>query len=85
MLSGEDPVLGEALAAEYVEGAQEMGIAVVAKHFALNQQETNRMSHSAVADDRVLMELYCRPFEGAIRAGVAGVMCAYQKVNGTYA
>jgi len=85
MLSGEDPVLGEALGAAYVQAAQEMGVAVVAKHFALNQQETNRMAHSAVADDRVLMELYYRPFEGVIRAGVAGVMCAYQKVNGTYA
>ena len=79
-------MLGGPLAAAYVRGCQAEGVAAVAKHFMLNQQETQRMTSSSdVSSDRVLMELYAPPFAAATAAGVAGMMCSYNLVNGEYA
>lgn len=81
----EDPVLAAALAVSYTKGAQEAGTAVCVKHFALNNQETNRGSVNVVADERTMRELYLKPFEAAVREGGAMVvMPAYNKVNGYY-
>ena len=84
-LSGEDPALGSVLTGAYVEGVQSAGVAATAKHFVLNSQETNRNSESSDASDRTLWEVYYPPFEAAVRAGAAAVMCGYNKVNGTHA
>ena len=81
----EDPVLAARLSVEYTLGSQEAGTAVCLKHFALNNQETNRGSVNVVADERTMREIYLKPFEAAVKEG--GAMCvmpAYNKVNGYY-
>ena len=81
----EDPYLAAALAVQYTKGSQDAGTAVCIKHFALNNQETNRGSVNVVADERTMRELYLKPFEAAVREGGAMVvMPAYNKVNGYY-
>lgn len=81
----EDPVLSARLSVEYTKGSQEAGTAVCLKHFALNNQETNRGSVNVIADERTMREIYLKPFEAAIReAGAMCVMPAYNKVNGYY-
>ena len=84
-MSGEEPLLGQVLVKEYVQGVQSHGLAACAKHFILNHQETNRMTTSAYASDRALFEVYYPPFEAAIEAGVVSFMCGYNRVNGTHA
>ena len=81
----EDPILSAALALEYTKGVQDEGTAVCIKHFAVNNQETNRGSVNAILSERTLREIYLKPFERAIREGGAmSVMPAYNKVNGDY-
>lgn len=81
----EDPVLAAALAVEFTKGTQTAGTAVCLKHFALNNQETNRGSVNVIADERTMRELYLKPFEAAVKEGGAMVvMPAYNKVNGYY-
>ena len=81
----EDPMLAAALAVGYTKGSQDAGTAVCIKHFALNNQETNRGSVNVVADERTIRELYLKPFEAAVKEGGAMVvMPAYNKVNGDY-
>lgn len=81
----EDPALASALAAGYVSGMQEAGTAACIKHFALNNQETNRGSVNVIADERTMREIYLKPFEASVKkAGAMSVMSAYNKVNGYY-
>ena len=81
----EDPILSAALALEYTKGCQDEGTAVCIKHFAVNNQETNRGSVNVLIGERALREIYLKPFERAIREGGAmSVMPAYNKVNGDY-
>ena len=81
----EDPVLSAALSVGYVEGMQDAGTAACIKHFAVNNQETNRGSVDAQIDERTLREIYLKPFEAAVReAGAMSVMTAYNRVNGDY-
>ena len=81
----EDPALAAALSVGYVKGMQDAGTAACIKHFALNNQETNRGSVNVIADERVIREIYLKPFEAAVKeAGAMGVMPAYNKVNGDY-
>ena len=62
-----------------------MGTAVCIKHFAVNNQETNRGSVDAQVDERTLREIYLKPFERAVvEGGAMSVMPAYNKVNGDY-
>eukprot|EP00697_Spironema_sp_BW2_P005895 gnl/Spiro4/18218_TR9731_c0_g1_i1.p1 gnl/Spiro4/18218_TR9731_c0_g1~~gnl/Spiro4/18218_TR9731_c0_g1_i1.p1 ORF type:complete len:317 (+),score=91.87 gnl/Spiro4/18218_TR9731_c0_g1_i1:43-951(+) len=79
-LSGEDPQLGYTLVQPVVQAIQSQGVLANAKHYVLNNQETNRDSVSDDADERTRFEMYYRPFEGAIEAGVASVMCSYNKI-----
>ena len=81
----EDPVLAARLSVEYTKGSQDAGTAVCLKHYALNNQETDRGSVDVIADERTIREIYLKPFEAAIKEG--GAMCvmpAYNKVNGYY-
>ena len=81
----EDPALSALLALEYTKGVQDQGTAVCIKHFAVNNQETNRGSVDAQLDERTLREIYLKPFERAvIEGGAMSVMPAYNKVNGDY-
>jgi len=85
-LSGEDPALGAPLAEAYVLGMQEgAGVAAVVKHFSMNEQETNRETMDAHVDEQTRWEQYYPPFEAAVRAGAAAVMCSYNYVNGKQA
>ena len=81
----EDPILSAALALFYTKGVQDEGTAVCIKHFAVNNQETNRGSVDVKIDERTLREIYLKPFERAIiEGGAMSVMPAYNKVNGDY-
>ena len=81
----EDPILSAALALFYTKGVQDEGTAVCIKHFAVNNQETNRGSVDVKIDERTLREIYLKPFERAIiEGGAMSVMPAYNKVNGNY-
>jgi beta-glucosidase len=79
----EDPFLSSELAVGYTKGAQDNGVAVCIKHFALNNQENNRGSVNVLIGERAMREIYLPPFRAAVeRADAYGVMAAYNKVNG---
>ncbi len=80
----EDPVLTAELASAFIKGVQRFDVAACVKHFAANNQETERLSVSAEVDERTLRELYFPAFEAAVKAGVFTVMTAYNRLNGTF-
>jgi len=82
---GPDPYLTGTAMMETVEGMQSSGVQACAKHYILNEQELNRETMSSTVDDRSMHELYLWPFADAVKAGVASVMCSYNKINGTWA
>lgn len=82
----EDPLVSGVLAASLIRGIQSHGVAASAKHFAVNSQETRRMTIDEIVDERALHEIYLEGFRIAITAGDAWtVMSAYNKVNGEFA
>ena len=79
----EDPFLSSVIAVGYSKGAQDNGVAVCVKHFALNNQENNRGSVNAIIGERAMREIYLPPFRAVVEeADVYGVMAAYNKVKG---
>ncbi|MEU7584005.1 glycoside hydrolase family 3 C-terminal domain-containing protein [Streptomyces sp. NPDC041068] len=82
---GEDPLLAADLVAEEIKGIQGEGLIATVKHFALNNQEKDRMSIDVRADERTMHETELRGFEAAVAAGTGAVMGAYNKVNSTFA
>ncbi|MFD3684192.1 beta-glucosidase [Nocardiopsis sp. NPDC058631] len=79
----EDPLLTGRLATAYVKALQAGGVGASVKHFAANDQETDRMVISADVDERTLREIHLPAFERVVtEAGPATVMCAYNRVNG---
>ncbi|MBU6376558.1 MAG: hypothetical protein KGQ59_11220, partial [Bdellovibrionales bacterium] len=84
-LSGEDPFLGQKMAPAFVKGVQSEGVLTSTKHFALNEQEFDRLNLNVDADDRTLHEIYFPPFQAAIDAGSTSVMAAYNRVRGSHA
>ncbi|MFE0679221.1 beta-glucosidase [Streptomyces sp. NPDC058961] len=81
----EDPLLSADLVAEEIRGIQSQGLIATVKHFALNNQEKDRMSVDVRIAEQPLRELELRGFEAAAGAGAGAVMGAYNKVNGTFA
>lgn len=82
---GPDPYLTGVAMYETIKGMQGSGVQATAKHFVLNERELNRETMSSSVDDRSMHELYLWPFADAVYAGVASVMCSYNKINGTWA
>jgi beta-glucosidase len=82
---GEDPVLVGDLGAADIRGIQENGTIAEVKHYAANNQETQRFTIDEHIDERTLNELYLPHFEQAVTEGRAGsVMCAFPKINGVF-
>ncbi|MDJ1113172.1 glycoside hydrolase family 3 protein [Microbacterium dauci] len=82
----EDPELAGRLGAAYVRGVQAQGVAATPKHFAVNSQETRRLTSDSVVDEQTLRELYLTAFEIVVReAAPWALMTAYNRVNGVYA
>ena len=80
----EDPLLSGIIGGYQTKGAQSKGLYVYNKHFVLNEQETNRVSHNTWLTEQTLRQIYLRPFELAIEIGDAmNVMCAFNAI-GTY-
>ena len=83
--AGEDPYLAGRTGAALVTGIQSQHVVATVKHFAVNDQETNRTTDSSDVDERTLEEIHLPAFEAAVRAGAGSVMCGYNRVNGRYA
>jgi beta-glucosidase len=82
---GEDPYLVSQISINNIVGMQNQGVIANVKHFAANNQETNRMTVNEEIDERALREIYLPAFEASVKeAHVGSLMCAYPRVNGTY-
>jgi beta-glucosidase len=78
---GEDPFLNGMMGAAEVRGEQAQGVMSMAKHYVAYDSE----SYNVYVDQQTLHEVYVEPFDLAIKAGVASIMCSYNKINGAFA
>ena len=79
----EDPYVSGELGAAYIKGVQSKNVGTSVKHFAANNQETNRFSVSEEVDERTLREIYLTGFETCVKkAAPTTIMCSYNAING---
>ncbi|WP_263384140.1 beta-glucosidase family protein [Granulicella arctica] len=78
---GEDPFLTGALGAAEIHGEQAQGVMSMAKHYVAYDSD----SYNIFVDQQTLHEVYVAPFDAAVKAGVASIMCSYNKINGAFA
>lgn len=81
---GEDPLLASVMVAPYIREAQKNGIATCVKHYALNNQETDRMRVDVKLSERALREIYLPAFHAAVEAGAWSFMGSYNKYLGQH-
>lgn len=82
----EDPLVSGELAASFINGVQSQSVGVSLKHFAVNNQETRRMTGESVLDERTFREIYLKGFEIAVKkARPWTVMCSYNRLFGEFA
>jgi beta-glucosidase len=82
---GEDPYLAGQISVSNIKGMQSQGVIANVKHYAANNQETNRFHVNEEVDERTLREIYLPAFEASVKQGhVFSFMCAYPRVNGAY-
>lgn len=80
---GEDPYLAGEMAVAQIKAVQDHGVIAMPKHYAVNEQETDRKIMNAIVDTRTLHQLYLLPFEMVVKdAQAASIMCSYNYVNG---
>jgi len=77
---GEDPFLTGEIGAAEIKGIQSQHVMAMVKHFVGYDSD----GASTWIDDQTLHEVYVAPFDAAVRAGVASIMCSYNRINGTY-
>lgn len=81
----EDPYLNKKLSVPFIVGVQDNDVSVCIKHFAVNNQETNRGTVDVLVDERTLREIYLPAFKAAVvEANAYGLMGAYNKFRGDY-
>lgn len=82
----EDPILSGELSAGLIQGIQSQKVGTSLKHFAVNNQETKRLTISSAVDERAFFDIYLKPFEIAVKkAKPSTVMCSYNRIAGVNA
>jgi beta-glucosidase len=83
---GEDPYLASIMAVNWVKACSAQGSVPTIKHFAANNQETDRNSVDCQVDERTMQEIYLPAFKkAATEGGIVAVMCSYNRLNDFYA